>query len=338
MSKYLSIISLIFVFYSCRKEETLGSYFIQIQDVCDEFTDSELDNSIQSKELFGTPCFNPNNNSQFVYSYWDLETTTFQLRLHNLSTCEDKLLVDNVSVISQPKWSKSGIITFDNSLNYKVSVVNENSGSLYEIDYPTANLYPSINTYGTRLFWCHSPTLGVPYFYLSANLNGSDIDTLLTSEGQNLGFSGYSDLNDSNWIVCKTFINNEEHLAVKNLNVPESDFISLLNLTQMDMRGIDGICWSGNSEHVFFTIPSSIIAENRGLFKINVSNSKITRLIKFCPSKRMKSVSCSSDDKNLLVEMILYERENNQNTNLIVCKSHICRIELSSLKQTIINI
>jgi len=284
---------------------------------------------------YQTPFFNPNNDNEFVYNYKDFELDQYQLIKYNIQTGVKTVLAENIKIISQPKWSRKGWIALDNVLNqnYQIWIIKSNGDSLTQFTSNIANIFPVWDVNGDFLFWQHSPVLGIPSYFFRQGLYNSMSDTLVNSGDQSMGWVTYNDVSVDNILISKTIIGNQNHIGFTNLNNP--NFQSLVNLDNVNLVGLEGLCWSNNSQMAYFTIYKN------GLYKLNVSNGSYTKLISFCDSKRYKSISCSSDGKKLIGERIdsyLVKDEEGNPTGQIMENSSIYIIDLETLKETKINL
>lgn len=319
---------------SCRKDKVILTP--SGEDGCYSFDNlPPLTYFTNERFQYQTPFFDPNNNSELVYNYRDFDLDEYKLMKYNLQTGEKTVLAENVKIISQPKWSRKGWIAFDNvfNQNYQMWIVKSNGDSLAQFTINTANLFPVWDSNGDNLYWQHSPVLGIPSYFLKQELYGTISDTVINSGDPNMGWVTYSDVTDNNLLISKTIIGNQNHIGFTDLDSP--NFVSLVNLDNLNLVGLEGLCWSNNSQTAYFTI------YNNGLFKLNISNGSFTKLIPFCYSKRYKSISCSSDGKRLIGERIdsyLVKDGDGNPTGQIMENSSIYIIDLETLKETKINL
>lgn len=328
------ILSMVLGMISCRKDKVIPTP--SGDGECYSFGELPPLNYFSNERFqYQTPYFNPNNDNEFVFNYKDFELDEYKLMKYNIQTGVKTVLVENVKIISQPKWSRKGWIAFDNvfNQNYQIWVVKDNGDSLIQFTTNVANLFPVWDAVGDCLFWQHSPVLGIPSYFLKRDLFGTNLDTVLNSNDPSMGWVTYNDVTIDNLLISKTIIGNQNHIGFTNLNSP--NFVSLVSLDNLNLVGLEGLCWSNNSQTAYFTIYKN------GLYKLNVNNGTYTKLISFCDSKRYKSISCSSDGKKLIGERIdsyLVKDGDGNPTGQIMEKSHIYIIDLETLKETKINL
>jgi len=323
---------------ACRKDKPITPKTTEKDTECYEFPMLVL--SFFSKERFQyqTPYFNPNNANEFVYNYKDFKLNEYKLMKYNIQTGVKFELISDVKIISQPKWSKKGWIAFDNVFNhnYQMWIIKDNGDSLTQQSTSGGNIFPTWNATGNNLYWMHSPITppAHPYYFVQKTLNNSVIDTIMYTDDENNGYTGYNEIGNDNILITNTYINNQEHLAYTDIN--NISFTSLFNTYQEFQTDFcRGLTWSNDNKTVYFSIP------NKGLFEINIFTKKHTLLIEYCDSKRYKTISCSSDGKKLIGERIdsynLKDSDGNP-TAEIVQNSSIYIIDLITLEETKINL
>jgi len=340
------ILLIIAVMAACRKDEPLPCNKTE-EFCCENFPDEWADAYItwfsESRFQYKAPYFNPNNPNEFVYWFRDRELGIRQVIKYNMLTQQKIVLVDNFKLEGQPKWSRKGWIALPRASGYvdHIFVVKDNGDSLLQFTTHTANHYPVWNSSGEKLYWAHSPVLGVPYFFLVQNLYGGSVDTLLRNGDNNGGYSGNNDISINNQLVSQTLIGNTPHLATADLNSSTLDFNSAVNLQKefnYDFPSNSGLCWSADGHSIYFTI---LGGSKRGLFSINLITGKKKQIKCFCDTKRYEALSCSSDGKYLIAERVDSQLENDTTGNFtgrIIWSSFICLIDLKTLAETKLNL
>lgn len=319
---------------SCRKDKVIPSP--SGDEECISFSNlPSITYFSNDRFQYQAPFFNPNNDNEFVYNYKDFELDQYQLIKYNIQTGVKTVIAENIKIISQPKWSRKGWIAFDNvfNQNYQVWIVKSNGDSLKQFTNSIGNLFPVWDSNGDNLFWHHSPVLGIPYYFLEKGLYEATSDTIFYPNDSNNGYTSFNDISIDNILISKTFIGNQNNIGFTNIS--NLNFESLVNLEQTNLIGLEGLCWSNNSQTAFFSIYKN------GLYKLNVTNGSYTKLISFCDSKRYKNISCSSDGKKLIAERIdsyLVKDVEGNLTGQIMENSSIYIIDLETLKETKINL
>lgn len=247
---------------------------------------------------FQTPCFNPDNANEFIFNYRDNELKEFKLLKFNIQTQLKTEIANNIKIITQPKWSRNGEIAFDNvfNQNYQIWTVNDNGTGLNQFTNNQANLYPVWGSSGDTLIWQHSPVLGIPYYLFKQATLSSAVDTIMRDGDANNGYSILNDISVDNKLISNMFIGQKSYIGFSK-TTPIS-FVTLLDLQESNLTNLTGLCWSNDSQVAYFT------EYNNGLFKLDVTTGRYTKLIGFCDSKRYKSISCSNDGKKLVAERV----------------------------------
>ncbi|WP_146194239.1 TolB-like translocation protein [Brumimicrobium oceani] len=291
---------------------------------------------------FKAPHFNPNNSNEFIYHFRDYEQNLFQLIKYNIQTQQKTLITESGKIGGQPKWGSSGWIAYTHTPAYSehIFIVKDNGDSLTQFTDNVHNLYPVWNETGDELYWAYSPNLGIPYYFLSQNLNTLIPDTLSESGDVYNGYLRYNAISFNNKLLSLVHINNSNspYLATASLDEESLSFTSIVNMNQaFDYPSVSGLCWSNNEEYVYV----SIGYPDGGLYKIGVNNSNVELLIPFCDTKRYESISASPDGKYLIGERVdsHLELDNDSNpTGAIIENSSIYLIDLNTLEETKINL
>lgn len=335
--KLITFIFLILGLMACHKDKPNPS-LIDSQN-CKPF---DIDLPLQTyythgRYKFMAPCFNPKNSNEFVFHYRDNETHKYQLFKYNLQTKQKTLIAESGMISGQPKWSNNGWIAYTHQNGYvdHIFIVKENGDSLTQFTDNVANLYPAWSSSGDRLYWSHSPTLGIPYYFLSKNLNALIPDTLSRSGDIYNGYLRHNTISSNNKLLSLVHINNSEspYLAIASLNENSLVFSNVINMNQVTNHlTISGLCWANNDDYFYVAVNSGY---NRGLYKIGVNNSSIKLLIPFCDTKDYKSISASVDGKYLVGERI---NSKAYATGEIREDSFIYLIDLHTLEETKIDL
>jgi hypothetical protein len=320
---------------SCRKDKTPPIHLGEDSE-CYTFPMLLQSYFVSETFMFKQPCFNPNNQNEFVYHFQDYSQNSFQLVKYNISTKQKTVLYQskNHKIWGQPKWSKKGWIAFTRTSGYvdHIFIVKENGDSLKQFTTSTANYYPAWDPTGEYLYWAHTPFLGSPHFFLRRSLNGLITDTILMNTGVNIGFSTFNEISMNNILFSKTFVNNKPCIGKTALVFPpHPELIKILSLDNPNFSGLTGLTINNNTQDAYVTF------YNIGLYKLNTNNCQLTLLIPFCHSKRYETISCSADGKFLIGERVdsrLALNSNGRPTGRIIEKSSIYLIDLITLKET----
>ncbi len=325
---------------ACRKDKPIPEFVpdIDVDDdtSCYNFVETGpyLFYIVEENEQYLSPHLNPNNDNEFVYFYRNYSANKRQLIKYNMVTKHKQILVDDVLIISRPKWSKKGWIAFDSYPDYNLWTIKDNGDSLTVFSSNTTHLHPVWDTSGDNLYWLHSTNLTFPHYYLKKGLYDSVVDTVLQDGDANIGIATYSDIKFDNKLLAITYINNKKDVAITDLNA--INFTSLVgNETVFGDVKPASVCWSNTEEFVYLSYA------NFGLYKHNVSTGSYDRLIEYCDSKYYGSLSCSSDGQTLLVlRGDSYKKKDSLGNPVhpIHVKSSIYLIDLNTLVETKINL
>lgn len=315
---------------ACQKDKLLPCNSGSSENInCEDFPELGSSWFEEFRFQYKSPCFNPLNDNEFVYYYKDNESAVFQLLKYNLVTHQKTILVNDVKIHGQPKWSKKGWIAFTTQPSLYVEhifIVKDSGDSLNQITSSISNLNPYWSDNGHRLFWTNSPDLGSQWYLISNNLLGNSNDTISEYWGANL-----SDLHN-NLLLHKRNLNNSPYYGYYNINnspLLQSDFNPICNF----VGATTGITWHSSGAYFYVTHSNG---EGRGLYKIGI-NGLITLLINHCDNKRYSIISCSKDGKKLIAERIdsfLEHNNDNNPTGKVIQKSSIWLIDTESLKET----
>src|SRR5690606_12569495 len=172
----------------------------------------------------------------------------------------------------------------------------------------------------------------------SKDLGGENIDTVLCSSGENLGFCSKSDVSFENNLLGHTFVNNKNYIGFANLNDFDLSLSGIIDYNAIfDYPNPQGLSWHSSGLHFYV---SHLGGDKRGMFKVNL-NGDIQQLKKYCDNKGYSIISCSKDGKKLIAERVesFLERDSDNNpTGKIIQKSSIWLIDTETLKETRINL
>jgi hypothetical protein len=323
---------------SCKKDKTP----IPIDPECAPY-DFSIDIGMPAYKVeritFSKPCFNPKNNQEFVYYYRNVELGLAQVYKYNMQTKQKTLLVDNFSVLGQMKWSSNGWIAMTHSFVYnnrKVFIVQDNGENLTQIpsSVPNANDSPFWNASEDRIYWIQNgiePNPKLVSMSLDDVLNGISSNETIESDQP----SSYAAVNANNLVISPLFVNNARHFCKANLDDSNLVWQPFYSLETFPNWGISSLCFGANNEDFYFSV------ENLGLYKLNISNQKLTLLITFCERKNYDEFSCSPDGKHLLCRKktdYLETDETGSFTGFEIQKQVIVRINLKTMTEELIDL
>jgi Tol biopolymer transport system component len=327
MSRLLLILT-VFFFYSCSKDNTLKK--IDDND-CEDFNSSWSPPTgpiyYETGYQFESPYFNPNNPNEFLYTLRNKQTQEYKLMKYNINTNVKTEILTNVRILEQAKWSKKGWIAFVNLSDYQVYIIKENGDSLRQFSSNSNNYYPAWSSDGKFLIRQFTPTSGSPYHLLKQELYSFNSDTIYKE------FAFYNEISNTGKIVSKVYLNGKSHIAFSDVN--NINFSGVVNLEDTKLTSLDCLSWSNDGETVYFT--SAPNGYSFGLFRVDINNKKLTKLIDFCDTKRYTTISCSSDGKTLVAQRIHTSQQvgsNGSNTGNFIVKSSVYLINIQTLEES----
>lgn len=241
---------------------------------------SIVDGDVQWK----APCYNPANGDEFVYYKVGLGVHT--LMKCNISTMEESVVLNNVRILSQPKWGRNGYIVFDD-LDFLLHIIKPD-GSNHQVITPKPYfLYPDWKNDST-IVSMFQHTNANPNYRAEINIRATHLDTL------------------KNLSAYHTAGNSIGEIALKKNS--ESPFVTYVNLagTEKDLgdakpgdgTSILGIAWSSNNTDIFYT------QYRKGIFRVNKETEQVKRLKNACDTRSYRHLSISPDGKKILIERV----------------------------------
>jgi hypothetical protein len=299
-TKFLIILFIVFIISACKKDKiTTGGHDVTDKNECD-YNAPDIGFAVIYSDhyQYKSPHFNPNNPNEFVYYYTDNINKLYQLVKYNMISKKKLVLVDNVKIISQPKWSKKGWIAFD-KLDHNIWKVKDDGSNLTKVTNNNSNLWPVWNSTGDYLIWRYAETSTTNRHTLKLSLNQIIPDTIYNG-GLNYV---YDNISEDDKLFHRDVINNIPHLGYFDLQssnfLLKENFVGVINCDEQGGEGaLNGVTWgkTGNSKEVYFTNYFD------GLYKIDIEKRSLKKLIDFCETKSYSLISASSNGKYLIGE------------------------------------
>lgn len=351
---FLFFFSALFVVSACKKDKPCPSN-------CGKIPDELLENTecynfpmppqayFSSEDyMYKQPCFNPNNQNEFVYYLQDNVKNSCQLVKYNIQTKQKIVLYEssNHKIAGQPKWSRKGWIAFTqqtNNVNH-IFVVKDNGDSLRQFTQSAENDYPAWDANGESLYWSHTPVSSTNSFFLKKGLYGADADTVLIDDdvdGMYLGDlkgTTHNEVSNNGVLFAVTsysysFNSSYSYLSRADLNESPIGFsiVEPVDLNgQSPFKSLSSIsCINDDELYLAFS--------EKGLYKLNINNNHLSLLIPFCKSKRYETISYSADGDVIVGERVdsrLELDEEEQPTGVVLEKSTIWLIDSKTLKES----
>lgn len=338
MSKIFLLILLIMVgMGACKKDAPIPP----ILGACAPRKQFLVSSFAKDRFQYASPYFNPLNSNEFVYQFIDYESLSFQLRKFNIETKDNELLMDDIKVIYQPKWSRSGWIATDNYFDHQIWIVKDSGDSLKKVTNITFNFFPVWNNMGTSIHFVHAPNYGIPNFYLKTSINGShSTDTILWPSGPFQGRASCGDISPKNDLVAGTFIESSYTIGVGHLeNLNLDKVVDMYETFNVDNP--TGLCWNYDGTKIFISIYNNGTDRISGLFEVDIYSGQITKRMDYCFDQQYSKISASPNGDYLIGERIdSYYRlnENGEPNGVIVENSSIYLIDLLTMEETRISL
>ena len=274
---------------------------------------------LEQGHKYSWPIFNPNNNNEILYSLRDSSSGAYQLVKYNMASGVKNILLDNVRVSYQPKWSESDWIVYSNHSDNQIWRIKSNGDSLEQISIGEWNFAPVLDASGDHCYWNYSETGGNPYRVLKKNLSTGIVDTIYDKVFIDIDLT----LNDEELLVRRSVNNSQEYLSSMNLN--DYTFENHYGLGEYEQ--ILGLTWNGSNDKIYFTNYTS-----GGLKQLDVNTGHVTKFIDHCTSKYYQAIDCSINNK-LIAERIDQRNGENALEGYILQRSSIYLIDLNTREE-----
>lgn len=306
---------------------------------CEIFPELSMSYFVSERFQYQKPFFNPINKNEFIYNFIDYELSEFKLMKYNFETKEKTEIANNIKLINQAKWSRKGWIAFDDFPSYQIWIIKDNGDSLIQKTQNKYNLWPVWNVNGDKLYWNHSPVLGVPSFFLKQGLYNEHTDSISKYGDDYDGYTSRNDVSSNNNLLSGMFFtsNQQFNLSYADLSRNKFEFKSIITDSPeiLSSSSVLGLCWSYDNQNIFFSV------YNSGLYIANINTKQKNKLITFCDNKKYGAISASNDGKYLIAERIdrrLEYTSDGQPTGKIIEQSSIYLIDLQTLEETKVNL
>ncbi len=254
---------------------------VPVEDGCYSFGTSSSPFGFQysyPQYLYREPCFNPQNNDEFVYVREDkLNGSATEMRKHRISTQTDNLLVANVWGI--PDWHANGWILFRRTDN-QIWKIKANGDSLTQLTFVGINLGPRWNSVGDQFVYS-SDNLTIV-----ATAQGVPLDTI--SDFQML----YGDWSADGTKFCSV-VNAGQGQGIASYDLASG--ISTIVATVPSGEFVVGSYWQQNSETIFWVT-------RKGFYRTNVATMITTQVRPSCDSRFWWTFQFSGDGQKMIWE------------------------------------
>lgn len=283
------------------------------------------------------PMFNPNDPNEFVYQHF--ENGGYQLRRHNIQTCENVLLMDNVNLISKPSWSRTDWIAFDSYPLYRIRAIHARDLTSVQVSDEIYGLYPMWAPNGDELLYQYSPVLGIPYYLIRIGFDEGVVSELPADTLFNGPHRAMSVASNAPFITGKFETIGDYFLGYASTE------LGPLNLNSVDIPNIHllinifSTCVTPDGSAIYFT--TYLNNSDDGLFKVDVASGTIVKVLEHCRFGQITDIDCSPDG-NYLIMVRQHERfgygEDGQPNGNIYQQSRIYLLNLQTGVETLIKI
>ena len=290
----------------CRKDSPIPKPLVNITDTttvncdtcitCADFPPpGELGYGyVQDGTQYFKPCFNPNNENEFIYIRKNTPTVT-ELVKYNLNTNTETIICDTEYIISQPQWGKTGWIIF-NLINKRIYKIDDNGNNLTQVTFHEST-YPKFDADGTSIICMNQyPNLTTDYRPI-IDLNGQLIDSVLYRFGQIYTGYSYSSVNSN---FQKGYFRFADH---SNGSPPRQGFCFYENNSIQEVSSI----YPKYSLTSMTKVYSSILFTEywNNLYKIDLVTNTTSIFLEGCQTKYYDHLSISPNGNEMLVEKII---------------------------------
>ncbi|UTW62965.1 hypothetical protein KFE98_02055 [bacterium SCSIO 12741] len=325
------LLACLILFSACKKDEPVIDCDTDsnvenpcLIDGCENFIQKLYENpvivtfvkdSVQKK----APCFNPKNSNEFAFIDIDHSNGQKSLKVFEISSRSQRLIVSNQGIIGQPDWGSNGWILFVSD-DYSLWKIRENGLNLQRLDSVSGYQHATWNHDGTKILGNFAPANKPTSEALSIILDsaGNHIDTLL---GKNLFFA---DWDESNQIIGLESYPSFEYLQWGNFNI--DDWKKLDSPLEGKGQILDAK-WKNSSEFVFSR-------SNVGLYTQNTEGSE-TKVQNGCDSKSYAFLSYSMESNKIVAEVI-QRRHEGQSVISVIEKSIIVQLDPDGCNEKIL--
>ncbi len=282
-------VNLLFVIFSTCKKSCLEC------NTCEDFPDpkgSVISTITQMPNQRHAPCFNPNNNNEFIYL--KDENNSESLVKYNMATKIEQTLINNIKILGQPKWNKNGWIVFTKT-DLKMYLIKDNGDSAHTIPiYYSENSYPSFIGNDKIFYSVGTETKPGISGNKIINYKGSMIDSIKAAD-LNASF-GINDVNGNNEIV--SWICDNTGCSIKYFTYEKKDYKPIYSFSFTGRNNITGIIWHPNNDDVYFS------TYREGLYRVNKNTKKYVKVRNGCDSRSYRYLSISPDGSKIIIERV----------------------------------
>lgn len=258
--------------------------------------------TIQTGNQFLYPAFNPNNPYEFI-CYQIVADSGSQTQLKhqlikfNLNTGTKTIILENVSIVGKPAWSKSGWIAYKNIENGLIYIFNEQLG----MSLPFSN-FPNGGNRDENLTWINDDTLlwggldiNLKPYLKTRTIGEETINTLAYGSPAQNGEEFTVSTNDI--LLARNSDNTFSFVDLKEgINNWQSESFSLGGTKYGSVN------WNANNQKFYVPVMGNL--EVSGLYEVDFVTKNTSKIYDFCQKRFIKEAVCSPDGKYLLIQKI----------------------------------
>lgn len=241
--------------------------------------------------LYIKPCFNPNDENEFIYVKLNSATMESDLYKYNLIDQTSTLLINNVS--GYPQWGKTDWILFEMN-DERLWKIKSNGDSLtLLISDGIYNDYATWNSSGDRfIFRLH--------YGDSVNSIISDIDGNYLLQTASIYYEGGAWNPNPEKIAYASELDQDYGIAWCDTNLSESHtFVFMASQNGDDI--LKGMAWLPDEENVMWSTGNTVSISN-------IYTGKTTQLFENCDAKKYIYPSISPDGTKVIFEKVVQNK------------------------------
>ncbi|MBI3133653.1 MAG: hypothetical protein HYZ14_03160 [Bacteroidetes bacterium] len=258
-----------------------------------------------------SPCFNPNNNDEFVFLRTGVSANA-ELVKYTISTKEESVLCNSVPIATAPKWGKQGWIVFSTT-NWKVWKIKDDGTQLTQLTFDVNDQFPMFNFEGDRVIYARmknytnfeleaNPDLYNEYKMMVIDLNGNFVDSVMAPHVvpgnyyQNWTTAAVDENNQFFFVGEFEGIYSGIYRVSSDLdNVTSSPVVSLYSSSPIGLV-TDIVYANGNVYYTRF---------REALYKGSTSDGSRSKIKIGCRTRYYHHLSISNDGSKLLVQKVI---------------------------------
>ena len=256
---------------------------------------------------YKAPFFNPNNDLEFVYIFYDNISGKSSLEVFNYSTNEKKVLIDDgVSDISQPNWGIYNKIAFNNynQIYWLLSAGSE----LLQLGNDYRSKSPEwINKDSSLIFanyWLEAANQyhgEEEHMYESIfSSNGALIDSFtIISPDETMSGLSLGSFDNLSMLFARIYnTDDDNNFRMDLIDIKNKIIVETIEIPNVENKTISCVQWHPNGQDLFFS------QWYGNLYKFNLASGITSVVIESCDSRWYDKFSFSSDGSKIIAEKV----------------------------------